>query len=101
MLVSQGVGGSTLVIDNGADHTVGNSFHVCPLLSLPAYVFHHWLPQAFKGHALVDPFGCPGQADLTANIDFAYLAEALKGIGMFLHSAFFQRIMTQLMFHQL
>ncbi|KAH9044050.1 putative S-adenosyl-L-methionine-dependent methyltransferase-domain-containing protein [Lactarius deliciosus] len=48
-LVSQGVGGSALVIDFGADHAVGNSF------------------RAFKGHALVDPFDCPGQADLTAN----------------------------------
>ncbi|KAH9046947.1 S-adenosyl-L-methionine-dependent methyltransferase [Lactarius deliciosus] len=50
-LVSQGVGGSILVIDYRADHTVGNSF--C----------------AFKGHALVDPFDRPGQADLTANVD--------------------------------
>ncbi|KAH9074340.1 putative S-adenosyl-L-methionine-dependent methyltransferase MidA, partial [Lactarius deliciosus] len=50
-LVSQGVGGSALVIDFGADHAVGNSF------------------RAFKGHALVDPFDCPGQADLTANVN--------------------------------
>ncbi|KAH9041591.1 DUF185-domain-containing protein [Lactarius pseudohatsudake] len=60
-LVSQGAGGSALVIDYGADHAVGNSF------------------RAFKGHALADPFDRPGQADLTANVDFAYLAEALKG----------------------
>jgi hypothetical protein len=31
------------------------------------------------GHALTDPFDCPGQADLIANVDFAYLAEALAG----------------------
>ena len=42
---------------------------------------YHSLPQAFKGHALADPFDRPGQADLTANVDFAYLAEALKGTG--------------------
>ncbi|KAI9439742.1 DUF185-domain-containing protein [Lactarius indigo] len=60
-LVSQGAGGSALVVDYGADHAVGNSF------------------RAFKGHALADPFDRPGQADLTANVDFAYLAEALKG----------------------
>jgi hypothetical protein len=32
MLVSQGAGGSALVVDYGADHATGNSFHVCPLL---------------------------------------------------------------------
>ncbi|KAN0134498.1 S-adenosyl-L-methionine-dependent methyltransferase, partial [Lactarius tabidus] len=60
-LVSQGAGGSALVVDYGTDHAVGNSF--C----------------AFKGHALADPFDCPGQADLTVNVDFAYLTEVLKG----------------------
>ncbi|KAN0134441.1 DUF185 domain containing protein [Lactarius tabidus] len=54
-LVSQGAGGSALVVDYRADHT------------------------AFKGHTLADPFDCPGQADLTANVDFAYLTEVLKG----------------------
>ncbi|KAI0289315.1 S-adenosyl-L-methionine-dependent methyltransferase [Multifurca ochricompacta] len=61
MLISQGAGGSALVVDYGANHAVGNSF------------------RAFKKHALVDPFEFPGQADLTANVDFAYLAEALAG----------------------
>ena len=70
-LVSQGAGGSALVVDYGADHAVGNSFHVCPL-QLKGGVcqltfFHHLLPHAFKGHALADPFDCPGQADLAAN----------------------------------
>ncbi|KAN0134541.1 S-adenosyl-L-methionine-dependent methyltransferase [Lactarius tabidus] len=63
-LVSQGAGGSALVVDYGTDHAVGSSF------------------RAFKGHALTDPFNCPGQADLTANVDFAYLAEAFKGAAM-------------------
>jgi len=57
------MGDSTLVVDYGADHAVGNSFH------------------ALKGHALSDPFDRPGKADLTANVNFAYLAEALKGTG--------------------
>ncbi|KAI0280286.1 DUF185-domain-containing protein [Russula aff. rugulosa BPL654] len=60
-LISQGAGGSALIVDYGTDHAVGNSF------------------RAFKGHALADPFDCPGQADLTVNVDFAYLAEALAG----------------------
>ncbi|KAH9998921.1 S-adenosyl-L-methionine-dependent methyltransferase [Russula vinacea] len=60
-LISQGAGGSALIVDYGTDHAVGNSF------------------RAFKGHALADPFDRPGQADLTANVDFAYLAEALAG----------------------
>jgi NADH dehydrogenase [ubiquinone] 1 alpha subcomplex assembly factor 7 len=92
-LVSQGAGGSALVVDYGADHAVGNSFRVRPFLSLPTHGFHHWPRQAFKGHALADPFDCPGQADLTANVDFAYLAEALKGTGTF-RSSFLQRNMT-------
>ncbi|KAH9055203.1 S-adenosyl-L-methionine-dependent methyltransferase [Lactarius vividus] len=69
-LVSQGAGGSALVVDYGTDHAVGNSF------------------RAFKGHALADPFEHPGQADLTANVDFAYLAEALKGTGPLSQRAF-------------
>jgi NADH dehydrogenase [ubiquinone] 1 alpha subcomplex assembly factor 7 len=84
-------------MDYRADHAVGNSFCVHPLLSLPTYIFHHKFPQAFKGHTLADPFDCPGQVDLTANINFAYLAEALKGTGTF-HSSFFQRNMSQLVF---
>lgn len=35
------------------------------------------LPQAFKNHQLADPLAEPGQADLTANVDFAFLREAL------------------------
>ncbi|KAI9508435.1 DUF185-domain-containing protein [Russula earlei] len=60
-LISRGAGGSALIIDYGKDHAVGNSF------------------RAFKAHALADPFDAPGQADLTANVDFAYLVEALAG----------------------
>lgn len=33
--------------------------------------------QAFKSHAVVSPLQAPGQADLTANVDFAYLKNAL------------------------
>jgi NADH dehydrogenase [ubiquinone] 1 alpha subcomplex assembly factor 7 len=82
MLVSQGAGGSALVVDYGADHAAGNSFHVCPLLNLPIHIFHHSL-QAFKGHAFTDPFDYPGQANLTTNIDLAFLAKVLKGTGTF------------------
>jgi NADH dehydrogenase [ubiquinone] 1 alpha subcomplex assembly factor 7 len=60
-LISLGAGGSALIIDYGTNHAVGNSF------------------RAFKDHALADPFDSPGHADLTANVDFAYLAEALAG----------------------
>ena len=30
---------------------------------------YYFFPQAFKGHALADPVDCPGQADLTADVD--------------------------------
>ena len=37
------------------------------------------LLQAFKDHKIVDPFYLPGQCDLTVNVDFAYLQEAMAG----------------------
>ncbi|KAI0067246.1 DUF185-domain-containing protein [Artomyces pyxidatus] len=53
--------GSALIVDYGANKTVGNSF------------------RAFKDHKIVDPFLLPGQCDLTANVDFAYVKEAMVG----------------------
>jgi NADH dehydrogenase [ubiquinone] 1 alpha subcomplex assembly factor 7 len=35
------------------------------------------LLQAFKNHASVSPFDQPGTADLTANVDFRFLASSL------------------------
>jgi SAM-dependent MidA family methyltransferase len=81
-------------MDYGTDHTVSNLFRICLFLSLLTNVFHHRLPQAFKGHALADPFDCPGQADLTANVDFVYLTEVLKGTGRPLVFPFFQKKKT-------
>jgi hypothetical protein len=40
-----------------------------------------YLAKVFNGHEPVDPFDCPGRADLTGSVDFAYLAEALAGTG--------------------
>jgi SAM-dependent MidA family methyltransferase len=37
--------------------------------------------QAVAGHAFVDPLAAPGEADLTAHVDFAALAAALRGGG--------------------
>ncbi|KAJ9110424.1 hypothetical protein QFC19_001549 [Naganishia cerealis] len=54
-------GGAGLVIDYGADHFSSNSF------------------RAFRRHEIVHVFDDPGSADLTANVDFAYLKEALSG----------------------
>lgn len=34
--------------------------------------------QAFKNHALYDPLCEPGTADLTADVDFAYLKEQVE-----------------------
>lgn len=51
--------GSALIVDYGADKAVGNSF------------------RAFRNHKIVDPFHLLGQCDLTANVDFAYLKEAM------------------------
>ena len=70
-------------MDYGADHAVGNSFHVCPL-QLEGGVCQPTFSSSLalsKGHALADPFDCPGHAALASNVDFAYLAEALNGTG--------------------
>ncbi len=37
--------------------------------------------QAVKAHRKVDPFAAPGEADLTAHVDFATLANAAQGHG--------------------
>lgn len=57
-----GVGGCGLIVDYGAAQVFGDSF------------------RAFKQHAIVDPFYLPGECDLTANVDFAYLKEAMDGL---------------------
>ncbi|KAG5650323.1 hypothetical protein H0H81_012620 [Sphagnurus paluster] len=52
-------GGCGLIIDYGDDKAFGNSF------------------RAFKDHKIVDVFERPGQCDLTTNVDFALLREAM------------------------
>jgi SAM-dependent MidA family methyltransferase len=41
--------------------------------------------QAMKGHGFVDPLADPGDADLTAHVDFARLAEAARSGGAAVH----------------
>ncbi|KAK0205044.1 S-adenosyl-L-methionine-dependent methyltransferase [Desarmillaria ectypa] len=52
-------GGCALVVDYGGDSPFGDSF------------------RAFKGHQIVDVFDRPGECDLTANVDFGYIKEAI------------------------
>lgn len=59
---STGVGGCGLIIDYGGSQVHGNSF------------------RAFKQHKIVDVFHRPGECDLTANVDFAYLKEAMSDL---------------------
>ena len=57
-------GGAALVIDYGhADGRSGSSL------------------QAVRAHAKVDPFAAPGEADLSAHVDFAQLAEVARARG--------------------
>ena len=51
-------GGAAVFIDYGDWHSLGNTL------------------QAVQGHQTVDPLATPGQADLTAHVDFAALANA-------------------------
>ncbi|WP_448662246.1 class I SAM-dependent methyltransferase [Sphingomonas sp. CJ20] len=41
--------------------------------------------QAVRGHAYANPFDAPGEADLTAHVDFATLAEAAEAEGLVVH----------------
>ncbi|ODO12043.1 hypothetical protein I350_00827 [Cryptococcus amylolentus CBS 6273] len=61
-IVNQGKGGCGLVIDYGAHKASYNSF------------------RAFRKHEIVDVFQDPGNCDLTANVDFAYLGESLSNL---------------------
>ncbi|KAI0322135.1 S-adenosyl-L-methionine-dependent methyltransferase [Amylostereum chailletii] len=61
MIAGPGRNGCALIVDYGGDHVYGNSF------------------RAFKDHKQVDPFHLPGKCDLTVNVDFAYLKEAMAG----------------------
>ncbi|MCM2563304.1 SAM-dependent methyltransferase [Lutimaribacter sp. EGI FJ00015] len=51
-------GGAALILDYGDWRSLGDTF------------------QALQGHDPVDPLACPGQADLTAHVDFEALARA-------------------------
>ncbi|KAJ7062914.1 S-adenosyl-L-methionine-dependent methyltransferase [Mycena amicta] len=70
--------GCGLIIDYGNAHASSSSF------------------RAFKNHAIVDPFDEPGKCDLTANVDFAYLTEAVADLvpvhGPLMQGSFLQRM---------
>ncbi len=53
-------GGAALLVDYGENGSRGDSF------------------QAVRAHQKVNPLGAPGQADLTAHVDFAALARAAR-----------------------
>jgi len=60
-------GGAALVIDYGARHGQGDSV------------------QAVKAHRFHDPLADPGEADLTAHVDFGALADAAREAGAAVH----------------
>ncbi|NBT30998.1 MAG: class I SAM-dependent methyltransferase, partial [Rhodobacteraceae bacterium] len=53
-------GGAALLIDYGAGPSLGDTF------------------QALENHRFTDPFAAPGEADLTAHVDFTELARAAR-----------------------
>lgn len=56
-------GGAALIIDYGDWHSLGDTL------------------QAVRGHKTTDPLADPGQADLTAHVDFEVLANAAHAAG--------------------
>ena len=94
--VGPGVGGAGLVVDYGDAKAFGRSWRVslhhrissffersCFRFSFcsPVTEISLSLPQGFRKHQVVDPLTEPGHTDLTANVDFAYLAEAMSESG--------------------
>jgi SAM-dependent MidA family methyltransferase len=47
--------------------------------------------QAVAGHAYADPLQAPGEADLTAHVDFEALAQSAESIGSRIHGPILQR----------
>ncbi|KAF8604148.1 DUF185-domain-containing protein [Ceratobasidium sp. AG-I] len=73
-LINAPGGGTGLVIDYGDDRAFGSSF------------------RAFQKHKIVDVFHQPGMCDLTANVDFAYLKEAIATAGATSHGIITQQV---------
>ncbi|KZT67935.1 DUF185-domain-containing protein [Daedalea quercina L-15889] len=75
--------GSALIVDYGGEKAFGNSFRVRASHHCEASAAANvscLCRQAFKEHKIVDVFHRPGECDLTVNVDFAYLKEALAGV---------------------
>ncbi|KAE9405175.1 DUF185-domain-containing protein [Gymnopus androsaceus JB14] len=69
-------GGCGLIIDYGNDNAFGNSRRF-----LHVYILtFSFLARDFKNHQVVDIFHRPGECDLTANVDFAYLKESMQDL---------------------
>lgn len=80
-VISGKAGGAALVVDYGDEKVFGSSFRVhfgCSFFPRSELTMR---AQAFKRHQLADPLAKPGQADLTANVDFTFLAEGLAQSG--------------------
>lgn len=58
----------------------------------------HSTTQAFRKHKVVEVFDEPGSSDLTANVDFAYLKEAMSQPGNGSNNPICQASLTN--FHQ-
>ncbi len=66
--------GAALIIDYGYDHaSLGDTL------------------QAVAGHAFTDPLRAPGQADLTAHVDFEALSQCAESMGARIHGPIRQR----------
>jgi len=67
-------GGAALIVDYGhADSAFGDTL------------------QAVTGHRFADPLAAPGEADLTAHVDFAALSQSARAAGAAIHGPMTQR----------
>ena len=66
---------------SGDSLRVGISFQLLTVEDLKVPFLIQFLLQAFKKHQIVDFFQTPGECDLTANVDFMLLREAMSDAG--------------------
>lgn len=71
-------GGAGLVIDYGQDYTQGDTLRVRTSCLVEKYLISDAFGQAIRRHKIVHPMSNPGSADLSADVDFSSLKEAMK-----------------------
>lgn len=68
-------------MDYGDARSYGHSFRVGYPFSVPDPSHSSCFDQGFRNHQIVDPLAEPGSTDLTANVNFNWLGQAVEADG--------------------